>query len=141
MSRFARLAGFQGSAINQAVVVSYAATRWDDAYTWDPPGAPVLDQWGLFATFPATSELPNPRDLYDPQCSAADAYRWYRANDGTWDWHPVVQAHQGALIRGAYDTIERLGLWSRKAKQMGGPAVPLGHPVGTIPALPFGSQL
>lgn len=139
VAKVARLAGFHGDAIKQAQVVSYAATRWNDAYQWDVPGAPTLDQWGLFATWPNRDYDGNPRDLFKAQCSADDAYRLWSAAGQTWDWHPVVQAQGGSLIRGAYRLIEEHRLWSSSTRAHTAVAVPFGHPEGTRPPRLFGT--
>ena len=138
----AQAAGFVGDEIRRAQVIAYAATRWEDHYQSEVPGVPALTQWGLFATNPNYYDPANPRALFDPITSAKDAYRYWQAAGGTWDWHPVVRVADGALVRGAWHTIEQGRLWGSKASDHTTHLVALGHPGGPLPSrLPDGTYI
>lgn len=126
-------AGFQGEEIKRAQCIAFAATRWQDHYVSEVAGVPDLTQWGLFATNPNDADPANPRGLFDPYQSAADAHRLWIDAGGVWDWHPVVKAYDGALVRGAWTALDEHNLWMTKTPQVTSLGVPFGHPNGVLP--------
>ena len=130
----ARTAGFTGDEVRRAEAVAFAATRWQDHYELDVPGSPSLSRWGLFATPPDRYPGANPRDLFKAHLSAVDAYRYWMMAGGRWDWHPVVQDNGGARVIAAWRYLDQHGLWESKARQVPPSGVPLGHPIGAVPA-------
>jgi hypothetical protein len=112
---FARQAGFTGDEVKRAACVAYAASQWRDHFESVIPGSPSLDRFGLWGLTLEELDGWSPRSAMNPRMSAEIAYAQWVAAGGTWDWHSIVQAGGGAVLRAAWSTIEAQHLWETRA--------------------------
>lgn len=99
IARFARLVGFKGELLHDAVALALAASGGADHYAHNPISAPGAERRGLWAL--RVDEQPDELvgDLFDPAHNAAVARALWERSSGSFSYHPAWINGQAAQRR------------------------------------------
>lgn len=113
---YARAAGFDNEDAKRAATVALVASQGADHYDWSDPGVPESAQKGLFGLPVHLVAALGDYDLKSPTTSAALAWQLWRAANRKWDWHPVVKADGGAMVKRTLAALDLDNRWTDTAR-------------------------
>lgn len=105
IATWAKVAGWKGSQVVDAVSVAMATSNGDDHYQSNPGYAAALERRGLYGLTAAESAPTDVAMLFDPMVNTGAAFRHWQAQGGSWAWHPAWASGAAVAARDAVTAV------------------------------------